>query len=166
MEIPAGALVLLIGVSGSGKSSFAAQHFTPTQVLSSDHFRAMISDVETDQSCSRAAFEAMEFVAAKRLELGRTTVIDATNVESIHRAPFLALARYHNAPMLAIVLQLPLDLCVARAGRRSRAVAAQVIAEQAKMLEEAMESLHHEGFTAISILSGAQEIAAVNISAG
>lgn len=163
-EIPAGALVLLIGISGSGKSTFAAQHFAPTQVLSSDQFRAMISDDETSQSCSQHAFAAMEFLADKRLEWGRTTVIDATNVETAHRAPFLALARHHSVPAVAIVLQMPQAQCAARAGRRVRAVSAEVVAEQATSLEETLRTFHHEGFTSVWTFSGQDEIAAANIS--
>ena len=40
LDIPDLSLVVLVGVSGSGKSTFAARHFKPTQVLSSDFCRA------------------------------------------------------------------------------------------------------------------------------
>ena len=36
LTIPDYCLVVLIGASGSGKSTFAARHFLPTEVVSSD----------------------------------------------------------------------------------------------------------------------------------
>src|SRR5882762_1926459 len=85
LTIPDMALVALVGVSGSGKSTFAAKHFRPTQVLSSDFFRGLVADDENDQSASAAAFDALHYVAAKRLEAGRITVIDATNTQRVPR---------------------------------------------------------------------------------
>ena len=78
-------LVVLIGPSGSGKSTFARGHFRPTEVLSSDSCRSMVSDDENDQAVTKDAFEVLRFVAGKRLALGRLTVIDATNVQGVQR---------------------------------------------------------------------------------
>ncbi|MFD0784495.1 AAA family ATPase, partial [Micromonospora azadirachtae] len=81
LDIPELALVALVGVSGSGKSTFARRHFLPSQVLSSDAFRAMVADDENDQSASADAFDALHYVAGKRLRAGRLTVVDATNLQ-------------------------------------------------------------------------------------
>src|SRR5438034_2921720 len=93
ITIPELSLVLLIGASGSGKSTFAHQHFKLTEVLSSDFCRGLISDDENDQSATKDAFEVLHFVAAKRLAAGKMTVIDATNVQAEARKPLIALAR-------------------------------------------------------------------------
>src|ERR671914_401857 len=96
LTIPELSLVVLVGPSGSGKSTFARKHFKPTEVLSSDTFRGLVSDDETDQAASKDAFEVLHFVAGKRLAAGRLTVIDATNVQPESRKPLRALARtYH-----------------------------------------------------------------------
>src|ERR1044071_1273532 len=50
IEIPELALVALIGASGSGKSTLARRHFLPTEVLSSDFFRGLVSDDENDEA--------------------------------------------------------------------------------------------------------------------
>lgn len=50
IEIPEFALVLLVGASGMGKSTFAAAHFLPTEVISSDRARAWVADGEGDQT--------------------------------------------------------------------------------------------------------------------
>ena len=111
LTVPELSLVVLIGPSGSGKSTFAARHFKPTEVLSSDFFRGLIADDENDQSATKVAFETLHFVAAKRLEAGRLTVIDATNVQPEARRPLLELARQYHCLPVAIVLDLPERLC-------------------------------------------------------
>ena len=99
VSIPELSLVVLIGTSGSGKSTFARRHFKPTEVLSSDYFRGLVSDDENDQSATGDAFDTLHYVAGKRLAAGRLTVIDATNVQQDARKPLVALARkYHVLP--------------------------------------------------------------------
>src|ERR1700738_807709 len=96
LTIPELSLVVLVGASGSGKSSFGRKHFRPTEVLSSDYCRGLVSDDETDQSATNDAFEVLHFIAAKRLAAGRLTVVDATNVQASARQPLVALARTHH----------------------------------------------------------------------
>src|SRR6516225_12496518 len=113
ISLPELCLVALVGPSGSGKSTFARRHFRPTEVLSSDFFRGLVSDDEMDQSASADAFEALHFVAGKRLAAGRLTVIDATNVHRDARRPVVALARQHHVFAVAVVFNLPEGACLA-----------------------------------------------------
>ncbi len=110
IDIPALSLVVLIGVSGSGKSTFARKHFLGTEVISSDFCRGLVSDDENDQSVSKDAFEVLHFIAAKRLAAGKLTVIDATNVQPESRKQLVALAREHDVLPVAIVLDVPSGL--------------------------------------------------------
>src|SRR5437764_1759283 len=122
ISVPNLSLVVLVGPSGSGKSTFARKHFRPTEVLSSDACRAMISDDENDQAVTKDAFEVLRFVAGKRLALGWLTVIDATNVQPEARKPLVELARQYHVLPVAVVLDLPERLCHDRnAGRPDRA---------------------------------------------
>src|SRR5258708_21004759 len=84
--------VALVGLSGSGKSSFARKHFRPTEVLSSDFFPGLVSDEENSQAATNDAFEVLYFIASKRLTAGKLVVIDATNVHLDARNPTIALA--------------------------------------------------------------------------
>ena len=93
IDIPDFALVVLIGATGSGKSSFAARHFRPTEIISSDHCRGLVSDDETDQSATADAFDLVRTIAEKRLKNRRLTVIDATNVRMADRKAWIELAR-------------------------------------------------------------------------
>src|SRR3954466_4282128 len=105
--LPELSLVVLIGPSGAGKSTFARKHFRPTEVLSSDYCRGLVSDDENNQAATTDAFAVLHFIAGKRLAAGRLTVVDATNVQKTARQPLLDLAREHNVIPVAIVFNLP-----------------------------------------------------------
>src|SRR6516165_1713691 len=107
IDVPELSLVVLIGASGSGKSTFAAAHFAPTEVISSDFCRGLVADDENDQSATKDAFDVLHFIAGKRLAAGRLTVIDATNVQPESRKDLIRLARDHDVLPVAIVLDLP-----------------------------------------------------------
>lgn len=119
LNLPSLSLVVLIGPSGSGKSTFAKRHFQSTEILSSDAFRAMVSDDENDQECSAAAFDVLRLVLHKRLGAGRLTVVDATNVQPSARKELVAIAREHHVLPVAIVFDLELGVCVGRNDARS-----------------------------------------------
>src|ERR687888_1671385 len=107
LTIPELSLVVLVGASGCGKSTFARKHFLATEVLSSDFCRGLVSDDENDQAATKDAFEVLHFIAGKRLAAGRLTVIDATNVQPEARKELVALAREDDVLPVAIVLDPP-----------------------------------------------------------
>ena len=92
LTIPELAFVVLVGPSGCGKSTFARKHFKPTEVLSSDFCRGLVSDDENNLAAINDAFEVPHFTARKRLAAGRFTVVDATNVQPESRKPLVELA--------------------------------------------------------------------------
>src|SRR5437660_5923852 len=118
LAIPNLSLVVLIGPSGSGKSTFARKHFLPTEILSSDACRGLVSDEENNQAVTNDAFAVLHFIAARRLALGRLTVIDATNVQPEARKPLVELARQYHVLPVAVVLDLPERLCQDRNRQR------------------------------------------------
>ncbi len=159
LEIPELSLVVLIGASGSGKSTFAAKHFLPTEVLSSDRARGMVSDDENDQASTKEAFEVVHFVAAKRLGLGRLTVIDATNVQPDSRKPLLALAREFHVLPVAIVLDVPEHVAQERnRSRPDRQFGPHVVRRQQAMLKRSLGRLEREGFRRVFVLKGERQI--------
>src|ERR1700761_6338753 len=104
LTIPELSLVVLVGVSGSGKSTFARKHFKATEILSSDYCRGLVSDDENSQAATKDAFEVLHFIARKRLAAGKLTVVDATNVQLEARKTFVALAREFHCLPVSIVL--------------------------------------------------------------
>lgn len=165
IAIPDHCLVVLIGASGSGKSTFAARHFRPTAVLSSDHYRAVVGDDPEAQHVTPAAFNALHHIAGLRLGLGRQAVIDATSVKAVDRASLLRLAQAHNVPAIAIVFNLEEAIMVERNARRTdRRVAASVIRRQMTELRRGLRGLEHEGFSAIAILRTPAEVDGVQIT--
>src|SRR5882757_2137827 len=119
LTIPELSLVVLIGASGSGKSSFARTHFKSTEILSSDACRGLVSDDENSQAATNDAFEVLHFIAAKRLAAGRLVVVDATNVQSEARKPIIGLAREYHCLPVAIVFDMPERLCQDRNRERT-----------------------------------------------
>ena len=161
IKIPEMALVVLIGASGSGKSTFAAQHFLPTEILSSDHYRAVVSDDANSQAATGAAFDALNHIAALRLQLGKLTVIDATNVKPQDRAGFVALAKAHDVLPIVIVLNIDERLCRERnAERLDRNFGAHVVRNHVTNLRRGLRGLEKEGFRYITILNTPAEVAA------
>src|SRR5215475_832220 len=114
ITIPELSLVALIGASGSGKSTFARQHFLPTETLSSDFCRGLVSDDENSQEATQDAFDVLHYIAAKRLAGMKLTVIDATNVQQEARKPLLKLAKDYHAQTVAIVLNIPDSISIER----------------------------------------------------
>jgi protein phosphatase len=157
--IPELSLVLLIGPAGCGKSTFARRHFRPTEILSSDGFRGMVADDEADQAASKAAFEVLHFACARRLAFRRLTVIDATNLQAEARKPLLALAKQYHYRPVAVVFNLPEEVCARQAQQRSgRVVGPAVVHTHAERLRQALPALESEGFRQILVLNTAQEV--------
>jgi protein phosphatase len=157
--LPEPSLVALVGPSGCGKSTFARRHFRPTEVLSSDFFRAVVCDDEANQSASKGAFELLHLAAAKRLARRRLTVIDATNVQPDGRKQFLELARDYNYLAAAVVFNLPEESCIANDQRRpGRSVGANVVRLHLDLLRRSLDKLGEEGWGPVYVLSSAAEV--------
>jgi protein phosphatase len=164
IEIPEFALVAMIGVSSSGKSTFAGKHFLKTEVLSSDFFRGMISDDENDQKVSHDAFDLLYYAAGKRLRLMKTTVIDATNVQQQARKQIIDLARDNNVHSVAIVLDLSEKVLRERnASRPDRGYADSVIRKQRNDLKRSIRNLRKEGFRFVYVLESEEDIDSAEI---
>src|SRR5215467_14428079 len=165
ITLPDLSLVVMIGASGSGKSTFARQHFKATEIISSDFCRGLVSDDENDQSATGEAFELLHFIARKRLAAGRLTVIDATNVQPESRKPLVELAREFHVLPVAIVLNLPEKLCHERnQSRPDRQFGPHVVRNQSQQLRRSIRGLEREGFRHVFVLSSIDDIAATTIT--
>ncbi len=155
IEIPELCLVVLIGASGAGKSSFARRHFLPTEVISSDFCRGLVCDDETSLEASADAFKLVHEIASLRLKNGKLTVIDATNVQKEARAPLLALAKRYFVQSVALVLDVPEEICHERnQGRPDRDFGPHVTRNHARQLRQSLRHLEKDGFRYLNVLRG------------
>ena len=165
LMIPDLSLVVLIGASGAGKSTFARQHFAQTEILSSDYFRGVVADDQTDQSATKDAFDVLHYILAKRLKAGRLTVIDATNVQRESRRSLLELAKEYHFFSVAIAFNLPAAVCHGRNQQRpDRQFGPHVVNNHTRDLKRSLQGLKHEGFRYIYKLNSIEEINAVEIA--
>lgn len=166
IRLPPDALVVLIGAAGCGKSTFAARHFLPTQVVASDVCRALVADDEADSRASHDAFTLMHLIIDFRLKRGRLTVADATNVRVEKRAELLALARRWRRPAVAVVFDVPEDACRRRNEARGRVVPVPAIRGQLRDLRAALPRLGAEGFETVHVVESEADAEAARVVLG
>jgi protein phosphatase len=164
IKIPELSLVMLVGASGSGKSSFAKKHFKSTEIISSDYCRGLVSDDENDQAASKDAFELLNFIAEKRLAAGKLVVIDATNVQPEARKSLIGLARRHHVIPVAIVLNLSREVCHERNQHRpDRQFGKHVVWNQTDQLRRYLKGMRKEGITHVYTMNSVEEVNSVVI---
>jgi protein phosphatase len=164
LDIPDFSLVVLIGATGSGKSTFAAKHFRPTEVISSDVARGLVSDDENDQSVSSDAFDVVRAIAEKRLKNRKLAVIDATNVRPADRRGWVEIARRWHALPVAIIIDPGVKVCIERnRPRPDRQFGPHVVMRMAGEIRRSQRGLAREGFRQVWRLDGEAEIDAAVI---
>jgi protein phosphatase len=164
ITIPKFCLVVLIGASGAGKSSFAKKHFKMTEVVSSDYCRGLVCDDENDQSISEHAFDLLHYIVEKRLIIGRLTVVDATNLQEQARRELINIANRNNCLSVAVIFNLSEQLCRERnRSREDRQIGENVIRKHNILLKKTINIIHLEGFKYIYELNSQEEVNNVQI---
>ena len=159
IRVPELSLVLLVGASGSGKSTFAKKHFGKHEVVSSDVCRGIVSNDENSQSATNDAFDVLKYIISKRLKNGHLTVVDATNVQPESRKVLINLARQFHTLPVAIVLDIPQRICEDRNEiREDRNFGNHVIRSQKQQLKRSIKGLKREGFRKIYVLKTEEEV--------
>jgi metallophosphoesterase len=158
IRIPKTALVLLVGASGSGKSSFAKKHFAQYETVSSDACRGIVSNDENNQAASNDAFELFYYIISMRLKKGLLTVADATNIQPDARKKLISIARSFHVLPVAIVFDMPQELCENRNKERTdRNVLSHVIRRQLQDLKRSLRSIKREGFVKLYTFRSEEE---------
>ena len=164
LRIPELCLVVLIGVSGSGKSTFAQNKFGPFEAVSSDFCRGLVSGDENSQGATADAFEVLRCIVGTRLKRGLLTVVDATSTARDARKFLINLAREHDVLPVAIVLDVGPDVAIERNEQRpDRNFGPGPVRRQESQLRQSVRELHREGFRAVHVLKSQEEIEAVTI---
>lgn len=158
-NLPENCLVLLLGASGSGKSTFAAKHFLSTEVVSSDYCRAVVSDDDNNQSVTGDAFDLLHFVVSKRMKNRRLTVVDATNVQPESRKKLIDLADSHYYQTVGIVFNFDIDVSFKRnQNRPERQFGRHVVAGHVRDLRRSLKSLKREGFRSLTFFNEPSQV--------
>ncbi len=139
-------VVVLCGPVACGKSTFAARHFRPTQVVSSDRARALVCDDERDQRFQTQAFALLHFIIEQRLSINRLCVVDSTALTQPARKSLLDLARRYRVPCVVFLFDVPFETCLARDQSRERSVGRVVVERQYQFFEQVKSSIRQEGF--------------------
>ena len=139
-------LVVLVGLPGSGKSSYAER--MAGTALSSDAIRKLLADDEAIQTIHERVFQTLRYLLLQRLELGRpVTYIDATNLTPEERRPYIAIGRSYGCELEAVFFDVPLEVCRERNRARQRVVPEEVLTAMAARLDPPSEA---EGFDRVS----------------
>ena len=155
IEIPANALIVLVGPAAAGKSTFAREHFSETQIVSSDHCRALVGDDEAEQSVNAEAFVLLRTLVRLRLRLGRLTVVDSTALQRQHRGTLLRLGRAQGVPVIALLFDVDAATCKRRNQQRERRVPEDVLDLHQRQFRQALRTIVSEGFDAVHVLADA-----------
>src|SRR3569623_1794002 len=159
ITVPESSLVVLIGPSGSGKSTFSRTHFLPTEIISSDAARGLVSDDENSQAAPGDPIELVHFLARKRLARQKLVVVDATNVQPQAGMALIAIAREYDTMAVAVELDLPPKVCQERnEARADRQFGFHVVRQQASQLHQSIRALRREGFRYISVLDSIEAV--------
>lgn len=158
MRLPDPALVVLVGASGSGKSTWAAARFRAQEVVSSDALRGIVGSGEHDLDASTDAFAILEQVVAARVGRGLCTVVDTLGLDAGRREGWLALAAAAGLPAVAVVFDTPPAICRRRNAVRDVPVPAPALAGQLKRVQDVAAELAAEGWEVVTVDGGAEEV--------
>ena len=142
-------VLVLCGPAACGKSTFAARHFRPTQVISSDSCRQLVCDDETDQRYHSQTFALLNFLIGQRLSINRLCVVDSTALTPGARKSLLDLGRKYRVRTEIFLFDVAIEKCLDHDRSRARSVGPKVIEEQYRLYNLARESVRSEGFDQI-----------------
>jgi alkanesulfonate monooxygenase SsuD/methylene tetrahydromethanopterin reductase-like flavin-dependent oxidoreductase (luciferase family)/predicted kinase len=147
--IPDPALVVLVGAAGSGKSTWAAQHYLPAEIVSSDRLREVVGSGEHDLDASDEAFSLLDQIVAARTRRRLTTVVDTLGLSPDRRLGYLAHARRGRLPAVAVLFDTDAAVCRQRNRSRDRSVPAAVLDAQLGRVRESAGQLEAEGWDVV-----------------
>ncbi|MFJ5716939.1 polynucleotide kinase-phosphatase [Neobacillus sp. NPDC093127] len=185
INLPHAGIVLLVGPSNSGKTTLLNQLIQEKQILasevvSSDQFRILVSDVEfinwnqrskleadalfdEYQQISKEAFEAMDYLVAKRCRLNKLTFIDATHLRDNEREKYLQMAKKYHVPAIAIVLNLPETELLRRDLVRDSPRGKNRIRQQYQHFKKTLRFIKKEDFRRCYVF-GEEELQVLNVN--
>jgi F420-dependent oxidoreductase-like protein len=149
LRLPDPCVVVLVGASASGKSTWAEKWFPAGQIVSADRLRALVGESEHDQRAGTDAFAVLDLVLERRLRRKLMTVVDTLGLDRERRRAYVALARRHGLAVVAVAFDVPDAECRARNRTRARPVPSKVLTGQLRRWAEVRDELAADGFDAV-----------------
>ncbi len=160
LALPSPCVVVLAGPGAAGKSTWAAEHFPADSIVSSDRLRAVVGAGEDDIAASTDAFALLERIVAMRLGRGLTTVIDTLGLDTDRRRGWLAQAREHGLPCVAVAFDTPAAECRARNRDRAKRIPADALTAQLRSWRAVRDLLPTEGYDEVLVPQPVRVVAA------
>ena len=158
VNVPELCMVAMVGTSSAGKSTLAKRLFAPTEIISSDQCRAMVSDNPNNQEATKDAFNILHTILTARLKAMKLAVVDATNLQPRHRRHILKIARDNDCHAIAIAMETPMAECLERNRQRpGRDIPERRLRHQGQLLRHSIRGLRKEGFRQIIRITTPQE---------
>ena len=154
VRLPQRTLLVLCGIPGSGKSTFANHLIThlslpPTTIVSSDYCRALVCDDDSNQQVSRDAFDLLHFILYKRMLQGRFTIADSTALLSNARRRLFEQAHSQHYATCLLVFTTDPAISIQRDRARQRIVGETIIHNLQLLLEQALRDIPHESWNRV-----------------
>ena len=144
-------LAVMIGISGSGKSTYANGLKTSLKadLVETDAIREELTGDASDQSQNYKVFQVAKKRVNDLLSQGKNAIIDATSVSVRDRKDWIQIGRDNNAEVRAYFIDTPIDVCKSQNRKRQRQVPDEVIDRQASRLESPTKA---EGFDTVTVV--------------
>lgn len=152
ISVPRRTLLALCGPAGCGKTTFAARRFLPTEIVSSDACRAMISDDDTNQGINYETFNLFHYIINVRMRLGRFTVADSTALQPFARRRLLEQAHRSGYTACLLIFNVSLETCRARDRLRPRSVGEEVLQYHFGLLHQTLLAAPQERWNQLYVL--------------
>lgn len=156
ITIPKPSLVILVGPSCSGKTTFSKKYFEDDEIISMD------LNNQGNKKAKENSIDILYNQISKKLEIGKIVVLDSSNLIESTRKVLLRFANEFHILPIAIVFNISEKECLKR--NESKGIVSDcLIKAQMTYLNKTLKTIEKEGFSKVYILNDTKDIDRVKI---